>query len=209
MSDNNKLIDRARTVGKKKVSIASVVIVLLIIAVLVFFVSPKVFNKGGKQEVATLSTLEKVVKTSTLSTYQTVYNGIAEIRNSEKPEKVDYYVAYTATVKAGLDFNQITITRDDESHRFIVSLPKITLQEPTVRIEEMDFIIVNRRIKQEAIAADAYSRYIADVSEESEKQQAIYDYARQNAENLIRGLLQPFVDQLDGEYSIEFEQKGQ
>lgn len=205
MAKQDKLIENAKKIGKKKVSILSVCIVLAIIAMFGLFIAPKVFKKPAKQEVVTVSTLEKVVKTSSLSTYETVYNGVAVAMNSEKPDQADYYVAYTATVKAGLDFNKIQISKDDESHTIIVDLPEITIQEPTVKIEEMDFIFINSKISQDGISADAYKRCIQDVKDESKQQSAIYDYAQQNAENLISGLIQPFVSQLGEEYSIVFQ----
>ena len=55
------------------------------------------------QEVVTISTLEKIIHTSELSTYTTAYNGIATVMNEKDPEEVDYYVAYEAKVNAGID----------------------------------------------------------------------------------------------------------
>ena len=205
MAEKEALEEKAKKIGKKKVSILSVVIVLAVVTVLGLFVAPKVFQKPAKQEVVTVSTLEQVVKTSSLSTYETVYNGIAVSMNEKKPDQIDYYVAYTATVKAGLDFNAIKISKDDENHKIIVDLPEITLQEPTVKIENMDFIFINKKISQDGITAAAYKKCIDDVTAESKQQGAIYEYAQQNAENLISGLIQPFVNQLGEKYTIEFQ----
>ncbi len=205
MKNKSKFVESAKKLGNKKISILSICIIFALIAVFGLFVAPKVFKKPAKQEVVTVSTLEKVVKTSSLSTYETVYNGVAVSMNSEKSDQIDYYVAYTATVKAGLDFNRIIISKDDENHQIIVDLPEISIQEPTVKIEDMDFIFINSKISQDGISADAYKKCIQDVKDESQNQNAIYDYAQQNAENLIKGLIQPFVNQLGDDYSVVFK----
>ena len=47
------------------------------------------------------------------------------IYNDKKPEDIDYHVAYTATVNAGFDLKGIKISKDDEKHEIVVSLPPI------------------------------------------------------------------------------------
>ena len=158
----------------------------------------------GPQEVDAVSTLEKVVKNSSLSTYEVVYNGVATVYNEKKPEEVDYYVAYTATVNAGLNFKEIEIFKDDEKKEIVVSLPAIELYEPKVKIEELDYIVVGKKVKTETISADAYKVCIADCDYRAKNQSEIYKYAKENGERLILGLLTPFVENLDEEYTIRF-----
>lgn len=45
-------------------------------------------------EVKTISTLEKIVQLSDLSTYTAIYNGIATVTDPEDAEKIQYHVAY-------------------------------------------------------------------------------------------------------------------
>ena len=160
------------------------------------------------QKVDTVSTLEKVIKTSSLSTYETVYNGVAVVMNEEKPEQVDYCVSYNATVKAGLDFKDIKISMDEENHIISVQLPEIELSDPVIPIQKSEYIIVNKKINQDAISAKAYSICIEDAKEEAKKRDAIFKYARENAQKLIEGLISPFISQLEEEYRISFEWKG-
>lgn len=192
----------------KKLTTKTILIIIAILAgvsaVVVLFVLPQ-FKQPGEQKVDTVSTLERVVKTSSLSTYETVYNGVSVINNEEKPDKIDCYVSYNATVKAGLDFNKIKITKDDEMHVIIVNMPDIELMEPNVKIEDIDYIFVNKRINQDGLSAKAYRTCIEDAEEEASKQDAIIKYAKQNAENLISGLISPFVNQLEEDYTISFD----
>ena len=195
----------------KKLPLKTIAIIAValaaIAAVVVLFVLPQ-FKKPGEQKVDTVSTLERVVKTSSLSTYETVYNGVSVVYNEANPEKVDYYVSYDATVKAGLDFNKIKFTKDDENHLIIVDMPAIELMDPNVKIEDMDYIFVNKKVNQDGISAKAYAICINDAKEEASKQDAILRYARQNAENLISGLITPFVKQMEEDYTISFDWEG-
>ena len=189
--------------GKVKISLRMLVILLvLILGLSIFF--PRYFKKAPVLVVETLSTLEKVIKTSSLSTYETVYNGISTVMN-EKGDKVLYYVTYEANVKAGLDFDKITIEHDQLGHKILIGLPKITMQEPSVDIESIDYIFVDKHVEKQGLIADAYQICIDDVKEESKKEDAIYQYAKSNAESLITGLVSPFIAQLGDDYVIEFK----
>lgn len=193
---------------KAKLIIIGVVVLVFIIAItaLIIAINESKRPKGpGPQQVDTVSNLEKVVKNSSLSTYEVVYNGVATIYNEKKTEDIDYHVAYTATVNAGFDLKGIKISKDDEKHEIVVSLPPIEIYEPKVNIEDLDYIVVGKKVKQETISADAYSKSIADVNQKARKQGEIVMYAKQNGERLIKGLLMPFVDKLEEKYTIRFE----
>lgn len=217
MAEMNKRFKMARKAAgsnaprgsvKAKLIIIGVVVLVFIIAItaLIIAINESKRPKGpGPQQVDTVSNLEKVVKNSSLSTYEVVYNGVATIYNDKKPEDIDYHVAYTATVNAGFDLKGIKISKDDEKHEIIVSLPPIEIYEPKVNIEDLDYIVVGKKVKQETISADAYSKSIADVNQKARNQGEIVMYAKQNGERLIKGLLMPFVDKLEEKYTIRFE----
>ena len=77
----------------------------VLLAVVVFTVRIHREQKP-EAEVITVSTLEKIIHVSELSTFTAVYNGIAEVKNEKKPEQIDYYVSYAARVNAGIDFQR-------------------------------------------------------------------------------------------------------
>ena len=82
-------------------------VALVLILAVVLFVYPGILTeKDDSPEVVTASTLEKIVQTSDLSTFTSVYNGIAEVHDSSNADKVLYYVAYEASVDAGIDFRR-------------------------------------------------------------------------------------------------------
>ena len=193
---------------KAKLIIIGVILLVVIIAItaLIIAINESKKPKGpGPQQVDTVSNLEKVVKNSSLSTYEVVYNGVATVYNEKKPEDIDYHAAYTATVNAGFDLKSIKISKDDEKHEIVVSLPPIEIFESKVNIEDLDYIVVGKKVKQETISADAYKACRADVAKKSKNQNEIYKYAKENGERLIKGLLTPFVDKLEEKYTIRFE----
>ena len=71
--------------------LAIAVVVIAGIAAISVRMMPK---EEPKPTVLTVPTLQKIISVSELSTYTAVYNGIAQVPNPDKPEKIDYYVSY-------------------------------------------------------------------------------------------------------------------
>ena len=73
--------------GGKRILLAAVGIAVIVLAV--FIAVPLLFkgSKADRTSVITVSTLEKIVNTSELSTFTAVYNGIAKVMNEKKPEE--------------------------------------------------------------------------------------------------------------------------
>ena len=149
--------------------------------------------------------LEKVIKESRISTFTAVYNGIAEVPDSENPDNISYYVRYEARVRAGFDLNDLDVTTDGTA--ILVTIPPITLDTPNVDIGSLDRMNVTKRDKLSELNGDEYRICEADAAEEASKKEAIIDLAEENAENTIRGLMQPFLDGIN--YTdVEFTKEG-
>lgn len=136
--------------------------------------------------------LEKVIKESRISTFTAVYNGIAEVPDSENPDNISYYVRYEARVRAGFDLNDLDVTTDGTA--ILVTIPPITLDTPNVDIGSLDRMNVTKTDKLSELNGDEYRICEADAAEEASKKETIIDLAEENAENTIRGLMQPFLD---------------
>lgn len=179
-------------------SITKIIIAIIVVAVLAV-VFLKIFKKEEPvKEVITVSTLEKIVEVSDLSTFKVVYNGVACAEDK-------YYVSYEATVDAGIDFERIEITVDNEAKKVTVNLPDAEILDTYVDIASLDYIFIDKKANTETVSEEAYKLCKYDVKTESENQEAIIDLAQQNAENIVRALVQPFVDQVDPEYEIVVE----
>lgn len=180
------------------------ILILLLIVTAGIFLKSKLFDRQeNKEEILTLSTLEKIINISELSTFQAVYNGIAKGVDIENPDKLDYYVSYQAKVYAGFDFEKVKITMDEDTKKITVIIPKIEITDINVDIASLDYIFLNKKANTNTVSEKAYKVCIEDAKNESEKEAAIYDLAEQNAKNMMKALIGPFVEQLDSNYELE------
>ena len=125
-----------------------------------------IFDQTEDVQIVTESNLHKIIEVSQLSTYECVYNDICTVMDEDDSSKVAYYCKYKGRVKAGIDFTKVDIKMEEqESGEYLitVTLPKVTLDDPEV------------------------------IKEKSKSETMIYKTAQQNAENTIKGLVEPFV----------------
>ena len=195
-------------VGSKKainkkivIAVAAGVLALILVGTLVVLL-PK-GEKESEPSIITTSTLEKILNVSDLSTFEAIYNGVAKVTNPDDPQEIDYYVSYNAAVKAGIDFEQVVISVDEDAKIISVKLPKIKISDITVDIESMDYIFVNDDANTETVSEEAYKKCIDDVTRESNNETAIFELAEQNAKNIVEALIRPFVSSLDSEYQLQ------
>lgn len=205
MDEQNEKKGKIKLSGMKKM-----VVVMIVLAVLAGIVplAGSFFRQDEKKEIMTKSRLEEVIHVSELSTFEAVYNGITEVANKENPENIDYYVYYEAKVKAGIDFEKVEVNVDNEEKKISVTIPEIKINDVNVDIASLDYIFENEKANTETVSQEAYKAAIADVTNESANEPAVYELAEQNARNIVEALLSPFIKQFDAEYSLEINQEG-
>ncbi|EDM97676.1 putative ATP synthase F1, epsilon subunit [Pseudoflavonifractor capillosus ATCC 29799] len=177
--------------------------VAVIAIILVFVVGLPVIQQGkAEAEVITIATLQEIINVSELSTYTAVYNGIAQVVNEKNPEEIDYYVSYEAKVYAGIDFEEIEFSVDNDAKIIYVKLPEVEITKVDVDIASMDFIFYDNKANASTVSQTAYKACEADAQQESASQEAIYKLARQNACNVLTALINPIVEQMDAEFRL-------
>ena len=194
----------AKLLVKPKVLVIAAVVILVAIAAVAVLLQtsgreepqPQVFNK---------SALERIINVSELSTFTAVYNGIARVANEKKPEKIDYYVSYEATVNAGIDFQKVEISMDEEQKTITLKVPEAHITNQSVEMSSLEFIFLNKKADKPGVTEVAYKACEEDVRQESEQQTAICELAKQNAENVLKALTKPIVDQLGDGYQLVIE----
>lgn len=191
-----------RKITKKEKKILAIIIAVVVLAVTVISIGRGFKSKKSEPEIITVSTLERIINISELSTFTAVYNGIAEVKNEKNPEDVDYYVSYEARVDAGIDFEKIGITVDDENKVIQVTVPEVYITDINVDIGTMDFIFMNDKSNVSSVTQEAFKACNDDVGNESRNQKAILDLAKQNAINILTALIKPVVEQMDVEYDL-------
>lgn len=185
--------------GIKKVCM---LVILAVVLIGIVFLYGR-YGRKTDREIITEATLERVIDVDELSTFEAVYNGITEVMNKEHPENIDYYVYYEAKVKAGIDFEKVEVDIDNEAKKISVMIPEIKINDINVDIASLDYIFENERANTETVSQEAYKAAIEDVTNESARENRIYELAEQNAKNIIEALITPFLKQLDEEYILE------
>ncbi len=188
---------------QRKRNRCALAVIVLFAALAVFFImkKPGIFAGKHKQDIITESTLEKIIKVSDLSVFETVYNGVAQVYGPE--DETDFYAYYEARVKAGIDLKEVDIVMDGKNKKISVTLPAVKINEIIVDESSLDYIFINKKADNEMAFQRAYKAAETDVAAEAEDETAIYELAGENAANIVEALIKPFVLQLDAEYEME------
>ena len=181
------------------------VLALLAVIILGAIFIPEMIKKNQKEvNINTVSTLHKIIDVNELSTSECVYNGVVKVTDENNPEKIDYYISYEAKVKAGIDIDKVDITMDSENKVITITLPEIKINDIVVDETTFDYIFNNNRKDELGQTAVSLKLCKEDVVNEIENIDVVYDLARQNAVNIVKGLVSPFVESLRG-YSLEIK----
>lgn len=184
------------------------VIALLIIAILF---GPKLFiNKTGRVSSSVSSVLKDINVISELSTLLIPYNSIY---SAEEPKKKDsdktkykYHVAYEGIVTLGLDLKKIQEPRkNDELHQIIIKLPEIKILDTQVFHDSLEVIYVDNKYNKEGSIIEIRKECDRDLQEKVKKESNVYKIARESAEDTIKNLILPLVEQQYKNYEIIFE----
>ena len=186
----------------RRIGFGAVLMLVIAIAVIVVSIN-NASASADKKDIITSADLKVIVNVNELSTFSAIYNGIAKVENPSDHSKIDYYVSYKATVKAGIDTSLIDVKVNDETKLIQVILPKIEIKEINVDMASLDFIFINEKANTSTVSADAYRKCREDVEKEANSEQKIYQMAGLNAKNVIEALMKPFMEQMGDSYMLE------
>ena len=178
---------------KLKKAIIAIVVVVIVLGILSI---SGIFDQTEDVQIVTESNLHKIIEVSQLSTYECVYNDICTVMDEDDSSKVAYYCKYKGRVKAGIDFTKVDIKMEEQEsgeHLITVTLPKVILDDPEVDIDPLKYMFQEKKANDGTVSGEAYKACIQDIKEKSKSETMIYKTAQQNAENTIKGLVEPFV----------------
>ena len=78
----------------------------------------------------------------------------------------------------------------------------------TVDITSLDYIFLNDKKNASSVSQEAYRACEADALAESTSENAIVTLAKQNAENIMKALVEPFLDQLEEPLELDIDWEG-
>ena len=156
-----------------------------------------IFSGSGKNTINIETSLKDIISSSELRTAEYTYNSIAEVKEGDT---VKYHAAYKGTVSVGFDFSGVDIQRNGNVIQLTV--PELEIQSTEVGTD-IEFIFVKEKYNTENCYAEAYSVCEKDLTEKALASQALFDTAKDSAENTMRALIKPFEEHLEDGQTIE------
>mgnify|MGYP004463619445 FL=1 len=185
-----------------KILLAAILVIALLVGGIIYQQSTQA---NTDPQIDITITLEKIVKTSDLSTSVFKYDGIVEIPNPKKPTNIDYYIYYSASVYAGIDFSQVQFNEDKEKKTITAILPEVQINDTVVEPESLDFMFMNKKADNVSVTTTALTACETDIQRECTSESALLEVARLNTENVIRALAEPVIEQVCEGYTLVIE----
>lgn len=183
-----------------KVNIGIIVTIVVAIFIAIPLLKGKEASKREALQIITESNLHKIIEVSQLSTYECVYNDVCTVMDKEDSSKIAYYCKYNGRVKAGIDFSKVDIAVKEQEDGLLlitVTLPEVTLGEPEVDITSLKYMFMVDSADNNTVSGEAYDACIQDIKKKSQSEELIYDTAQENAVNIVKGLVEPFIKSVE------------
>ena len=188
--DKKDIIEILKKVMKiNKKILANIVFIAIPLLIIALF-GPSFANKITGKDVVTSSRLEKAINIDNLSTAEFIYNGIAEKRKEKKPEKVEYYISYNATVKVGINMEDVKFDIDKKNKTVKPILPEIKVNIATPDEESFSYIPQNPDMSMK----DIITLCKEDAINEANNSELLYQTAEENLQSVIEALLSPILE---------------
>lgn len=187
---------------KKKLSPKFLLLILVVILACIVTAIALMPKKKAAPQIDVTTTLAKIVETSDLSTAVFQYQGIVEIPNQKNPKKIDYYICYTASVYAGIDFSEVKFTENKEAKTVTATLPEVKIQDTVVDPNSLDFMFQSKKADNISVLDAAFTACETDIRQECTSESALLSIAQMNAENAVRALTEPVMDSICKDYTL-------
>ena len=147
----------------RRVLLVSLLLFIALAALVVYMKTWDSIDPATKVE----SQLEKVVEVEELSTAKFVYNGIASKHFKSGREWRLYNVKYEATVKAGVNMEDIEFEVDREARTVTPVLPDIRICDPVIDTSTLNYLPNNPDVKLKTVISLCKKDVIKEVSEDA------------------------------------------
>ena len=167
-------------------------------------VSGTIVGNDGTVTTISEASLEKIFEINELSTVNYAYNAIACAYGDDETTP-EYYVAYNGTVTAGIDFGKIDISIDEDAKTITLKIPACEIQDTIVDFGSMEYIFEDDKYETENVSQEAYELCQSDLAKRAEKETDLLELAKENAATAVEALVNPWVNQIDSEYTIKIQ----
>lgn len=174
--------------------VKKILIVVIVIAVVAAggFIGFKVWNNNQPKADISMLTAE-LSKSSELTSAKLKYTGMVKYEDTGVKfiNKSNFTMIYEATVRAGINVDEVKITADDESKIIYLTIPKAVVQDVNVDPESIQFVdekfsMFNSDEKEDGKKAEQLAK---DAAEKEAAEMGILELADEQSESLIKGIL--------------------
>ena len=163
-----------------------------------------------KTTILTSSQLEEVLQIDDLAVSTMTYNGVAAVPQKKHPNKIAYYVSYNACAKASMNMEEIKVNIEEDvpegqAKKIVVTLPRIQVKEVVVDMASMDYMFIKKSAEKSDVSEEAYAACLADAGEACRGNEKLLEMARENAEDTVKALINPIIENQDEPYELVIE----
>lgn len=178
------------------VILCAIILISAIVVAVIFKGFGNLFkNEPGKFEVKEIrSNIAKVLETSDLNTLQYTYNGIATKYKDDKKKTVAYHTKYYGNVKLGIKFQDLDFKENTEKNTLQVTIPEVTLQDVYIDPSRLEYMFIDKSFERVGISSESLKLCEEDLINQIETDQSLFKLAKENTEEIIKGLVNPFIE---------------
>lgn len=164
-------------------------------------------SEGSVRELLEINKLSTVEYTYVSIVTAYVDDTIADDAEKNNIKNIRYWVCYNGTITAGIEFDKLDITVDETNRIINIIVPEAKILSTNVNISDvpLEYIFSKDKYKTETVNSEAYSLACNDLKQKAENDTEILTLARENAISAINALLEPWISQLDNQYTIEIQ----
>ena len=182
-------------------------IIVIIVGALAFFSLQKTTTVSKTTNLGLKNIGELATQAGYFTTVQTISKA-RDVLGVEVPgTRSNYVYSYDGTIKAGINFEEVTLDVDEENHIIHVTFPEFKIL--STEIDDDSFILYNdgsnlfTSLKLEDV--NQSNAELKKTAKESAIKNGILENARANAEVLVKGFLASMYDL--SVYTIDFQEQ--
>lgn len=188
---------------RRKITLIGIICLAVVIAVSLFLFS----HYNGQAKVDNEYLLSVISKSSELTTAKLKYSGLTDYTDEgiDVINKANFTIFYKATVRVGINIDEVKVDSDDVSRTIYVTIPKASVQEVkidpnSIKYYDTHFALFNTDEKEDSNRALALAE---EAAKEELENMGVIQLADEQSATLIKGILANAIP--DG-YTIEVNQ---
>lgn len=173
-----------------------------------FYNNDLVGEEGQVEETVSETNIRKVFEISGLQTADYIYNSVVRVYDEDEKE-ILYYVSYEGTIIAGINFEDIDVEINDADKKILLTVPEVEIQDTIVNNGTLDFIFMKDKYDTDETYNEAYKKCQDDLDNKAKNEADLLLTAQENAEQVVKALTSPWIEQLYPDYVIEIKKGGE